>query len=188
MMDDFGNARSSQQLRIEIPCRGRRKDDRQARRERTSTETTKWTSIIHIEQRNQRLTKKSRSAAAAMPCRRNPLASLVGAIMNKRIRLPNRHPSETQQFDRDGTTITLTVGYKPDGSPGEIFLNANAPIPCSTFLMSDAAIVASLALQHGVPLQQLAHAVKRDRFGIASSPIGAALDRIHVPEVINAEK
>jgi len=55
-------------------------------------------------------------------------------------------------------------------------------------LMSDAAIVASLALQHGVPLQQLAHAVKRDRFGIASSPIGAALDRIHVPEVINAEK
>jgi hypothetical protein len=55
-------------------------------------------------------------------------------------------------------------------------------------LMSDAAIIASLALQHGVPLQQLAHAVKRDRFVIASSPIGAALDRIPVPKVINAEK
>jgi hypothetical protein len=50
-------------------------------------------------------------------------------------------------------------------------------------LMSDAAIISSIALQHGVPLRQLAHAIKRDRFGLASSPIGAALDRISTPEV-----
>ena len=50
--------------------------------------------------------------------------------------------------------------------------------------MSDAAIIASLALQNGVPLQQIAHALKRDKFGIASSPIGAAIDRISSPEVL----
>jgi hypothetical protein len=50
-------------------------------------------------------------------------------------------------------------------------------------LMSDAAIICSLALQHGVPLQQIAHAIKRDKFGLASSPIGAALDRIAMPQV-----
>ena len=29
MMDDFGNAGSCQQLRVEIPCRSRRQNDRQ---------------------------------------------------------------------------------------------------------------------------------------------------------------
>lgn len=50
--------------------------------------------------------------------------------------------------------------------------------------MSDAAIIASLALQYGVSLRQIAHSIKRDKFGIASSPIGAALDRISSPEVL----
>jgi hypothetical protein len=100
-----------------------------------------------------------------------------------RERLPNRRPNETQRFDRDGISVTLTVGYKPDGSPGEIFLNADRADSMLDVLMSDAAIIASLALQNGVPLQQIAHALKRDRFGIASSPIGAAIDRISKPEV-----
>jgi hypothetical protein len=100
-----------------------------------------------------------------------------------RERLPNRRPNETQEFDRDGINITLTVGYKPDGTPGEVFLNADRADSMLDVLMSDAAIIASIALQHGVPIQQIAHALKRDKFGIASSPIGAALDRISVPEV-----
>ena len=92
--------------------------------------------------------------------------------------LPNRRPNETRTFERDGIKIILTTGYKPDGNIGEIFLNAIPQNSMIDVLLSDAAIIASLALQFGVPLQQLAHAVKRDGFGIASSPIGAALDRI----------
>jgi len=101
--------------------------------------------------------------------------------MSGRERLPNRRPNETQVFERDGIKITLTTGYNPDGTVGEVFLNADRADSMIDVLMSDAAIIASIALQHGVPLQQIAHAVKRDKFGIASSPIGAALDRISVP-------
>ena len=101
-----------------------------------------------------------------------------------RERLPNRRPNETQVVERDGIRITMTVGYKPDRSVGEIFLNADRADSMLDVLMSDAAIIASLALQNGVPLRQLAHAIKRDKFGIASSPIGAALDRIIGPEAL----
>lgn len=101
-----------------------------------------------------------------------------------RDRLPNRRPNNTQVFDRDGIRITLTTGYRSDGSVGEIFLNADRADSMLDVLMSDAAIIASIALQHGVPLQQIAHSLKRDRFGVASSPIGAAFDRLTTPEVL----
>lgn len=101
-----------------------------------------------------------------------------------RERLPNRRPNETQEFDRDGIRITLTVGYRPNGEVGEIFLNADRADSMLDVLMSDAAIIASIALQYGVSLRQIAHAIKRDRFGIASSPIGTAIDRISSPEVL----
>jgi hypothetical protein len=101
-----------------------------------------------------------------------------------RERLPNRRPNETQEFDRDGINVRVTTGFKPDGSIGELFLNADRSDSMLDVLMSDAAIIASIALQHGVSVRQLAHAIKRDKFGIAASPIGAALDRISEPEVL----
>ena len=104
--------------------------------------------------------------------------------MTERTRLPNRRLNQTQKFNRDGITITMTLGFDPDGNIGEIFLNADRADSMLDVMMSDAAIICSLALQHGVPLPCIAHALKRDKFGIASSPIGAALDRITEPEVI----
>jgi hypothetical protein len=101
-----------------------------------------------------------------------------------RQRLPDRRPNETEEFERDGIHVTLTKGFKPNGEIGEIFLNADRSNSMLDVLMSDAAIIASIALQYGVSIRQLAHAVKRDRFGIASSPIGAALDRICPPEAL----
>ncbi len=44
----------------------------------------------------------------------------------------------------------------------------------------DAAVVCSLALQHGVPLETIRRALMRDSRGNASSPLGAALDLIAV--------
>lgn len=88
-------------------------------------------------------------------------------------------------FDMTASTaVTVTIGFKPDGEVGEIFLNADRADSMLDVLMSDAAIIASIALQYGASVRQLAHAIKRDRFGIASSPIGAALDRISSPEVL----
>lgn len=101
-----------------------------------------------------------------------------------RQRLPNRRPNETFEFERDGISVKMTIGVAPDGQPAEIFLNADRANSMLDVLMSDAAIIASLALQHGVPLATIAHAIKRDKFGIASSPIGAAIDRINAPGIV----
>jgi hypothetical protein len=72
----------------------------------------------------------------------------------------------------------MTVGLYPDGTIAEVFLNADRANSLLDFLMSDAAILASLALQYGAPLDEIRHALKRDIRGDAASPIGAALDKI----------
>jgi hypothetical protein len=81
-------------------------------------------------------------------------------------------------FERDGARFEITAGFYPDGRVGEIFLNADRANSLLDFLMSDAAILASLALQYGAPLDEIRHALKRDSRGDSASPIGAALDRI----------
>jgi hypothetical protein len=95
-----------------------------------------------------------------------------------RNRLPHRRPCETVAFERDGSRYRLTIGYFPDDRPGEIFLNHDCSDSLLDVLTSDAAILASLALQHGCSLETIAHALKRDGRGEASSPIGAAVDLI----------
>ncbi len=95
-----------------------------------------------------------------------------------RKRLPNKRRAETIAFERDGSRYQMTVGYFPDGGVGEIFLNADRADSLLDVMMSDAAILASLALQYGCPLDALVHALKRDARGISASPIGAALDQI----------
>ena len=101
-----------------------------------------------------------------------------GQANNARDRLPNRRSAITTSFQRDGARFEMTIGHYPDGRPGEIFLAADRANSLLDSLMSDAAILASLALQYGAPLDVIRHAVKRDFRGDASSPIGTALDRI----------
>jgi hypothetical protein len=72
----------------------------------------------------------------------------------------------------------MSVGFYPDGRPGEIFLNADRSNSLLDVLASDAAIAISLALQFGCPLETIRHAMKRDATGNASGPIGAAVDQI----------
>jgi hypothetical protein len=93
-------------------------------------------------------------------------------------RLPNRRCAISTSFERDGASFEMTAGYYPDGRVGEVFVNADRANSLLDFLMSDAAILASLALQYGAPLDEIRHALKRDGRGQAASPIGAALDRI----------
>jgi hypothetical protein len=99
--------------------------------------------------------------------------------------LPTRRQNWTEVFDdSNGIRMMLTVGLKPNGDIGEIFLNAGRSNSALDVLLSDAAIIVSIALQYGVPLRQLAHGIKRDARGVAASPIGAAIDRISIPEVL----
>lgn len=104
--------------------------------------------------------------------------------MTDRKRLPNRRRSETTEFMRDGSRFKITIGYYDNGNPGEVFFSADRANSLLDVLMSDAAIAISIALQHGAQLHEIAHALKRDGLGLASSPIGAAIDRITPPEEV----
>lgn len=92
--------------------------------------------------------------------------------------MPNRRRSFTLEYEKDGNRFRLAAGYYPDGALGEVFLNVGKTSSALDVLVSDAAILTSLALQYGCPLSVLQHALKRDGQGHAASPVGEALDRL----------
>jgi hypothetical protein len=95
-----------------------------------------------------------------------------------RTRLPNRRACETTAFEHGGASFTMTAGRYEDGRIGEAFINAGHANSALDFLISDAAILLSIALQFGADPGELRHAMKRFGDGSPASPIGAALDRI----------
>jgi len=40
-----------------------------------------------------------------------------------RVRLPERRAAETVDLDYDGTRFMVTIGFYPDGRPGEVFIH-----------------------------------------------------------------
>jgi hypothetical protein len=95
-----------------------------------------------------------------------------------RLRLPNRRLAETFDIEVAGLRYTCSVGRFPDGRIGEVFLQNHKPGSQSDSNARDAAVAASLALQHGCPLDVLRRALLRDSQGHASTPLGAALDQL----------
>jgi len=96
--------------------------------------------------------------------------------MTRRERLPNRRPAGTFDIEVAGLAYTVTIGRFPDGRVGEIFLQNHKPGSQSDSNARDAAVAASLALQHRCPLDTLRRALLRDSQGRASTPLGVALD------------
>lgn len=72
--------------------------------------------------------------------------------------------------------FSVAAGYYPDGKIGEIFLAAEKPGSELGTLVSDAAILASLALQHGASLNDLRHALQRDSDASPATLLGSALE------------
>jgi len=98
--------------------------------------------------------------------------------MTERRRLPNRRASETFKIESQNLTFTATVSRGTDGSVQEIFLQNHKAGSMAGINAQDAAVVCSLALQYGVPLDVIRHALMRDSQGHASGPLGVALDLI----------
>ena len=98
--------------------------------------------------------------------------------MTSRQRLPNRRASLVFDFQCGGLPYTASVSRVSDGRVAEIFLQNHKPASQSDSNARDTAIAASLALQHGRPLETLRKALLRDAQGRPSTPSGAALDLI----------
>jgi hypothetical protein len=108
-----------------------------------------------------------------------------------RQRLPNRRPSHTETLAVGGQTFTATVGFDPATCrPCEVFLTGGKEGSTLDALLADAAVVISVALQHGVSAKALAKSIGRlpemattpadldqgPPAKVPASPIGAALD------------
>jgi hypothetical protein len=98
--------------------------------------------------------------------------------------LANRRSSLTFTIQFQGERYHVTTGYYADGRIGEVFINrviGKASAKVGTLLdgvCRDSAVLMSLALQHGVDLGTMMHAITRNEDGEASTIIGAIVDRL----------
>jgi hypothetical protein len=105
-------------------------------------------------------------------------------VTPERRRLPNRRPAETVAIEVDGIIFTASVGFGVDGRPAELFLGGAKDGSGMAAILNDAAVIISLALQHGISAAALAKSVARvpdvlDGPAVrAASVIGAALDLV----------
>ncbi len=98
--------------------------------------------------------------------------------MSQRRRLPNRRANQSFCFELSGLNYVATVSYFPDNTLAEIFLGNGKAGSHADAAAKDSAVVASIALQFGVPASMIRHALLRDPQGRPSSPLGCALDII----------
>jgi ribonucleoside-diphosphate reductase alpha chain len=90
-----------------------------------------------------------------------------------RERLPNRRGADSVTFEHEGRKWTVAFSRFADGRLAEIFLDAPKQSPLAD-AAREVALVASLALQFGCPLETLRHALD----GRDASPLSAALGLI----------
>ncbi len=72
-----------------------------------------------------------------------------------RRRLPDERPSVTHKFRVGEQEGYITVGLFEDGRPGEVFITISKEGSTIRGLMDSVAVLTSLALQYGVPLEDL---------------------------------
>jgi hypothetical protein len=95
-----------------------------------------------------------------------------------RQRLPDRRAAETIQLEHGGQRFTVTVGFYPDGRPGEVFTHGIRTGSTLDALLADACVVVSCLIQHGVEPRDLASSMGRLGNAEAASVIGAVVDLV----------
>ena len=98
-----------------------------------------------------------------------------------RERLPARRASVTFEVEHAGYLYSVTAGVYGDGRIGEVFVTPRLKVKSGSLVEAiarDGAIVLSLALQHGCPLETVRAALTRDERGAPAGPIGALCDAL----------
>src|ERR1700733_9029864 len=93
-----------------------------------------------------------------------------------RNRLPDRRAHWLFRFECDGQSYTGGIGRFEDGRIAEIFINGSKVGAAAETNAQDAAIVASLALQHGCPIETIRHALARP--GGSAGPLATLLGKV----------
>lgn len=98
--------------------------------------------------------------------------------MTDREILPRRRESETISFVHGDFHYIATLGYHPGGRLGEVFLDSGKAGTSLSIATRDAAIAASLALQHGCPVETLRGAFLRNTDGSGAGVLATLFDLI----------
>jgi len=100
--------------------------------------------------------------------------------MTQRHRLADRRALETFAIEFEGERYKISMGREfgglgqPLGPVLEVFVNAQKANSQADVLVSDGAILMSLLLQYGCPIETINHAMKRNPDGSPSSALGRA--------------
>lgn len=94
--------------------------------------------------------------------------------------LPLRRRAETFEIDYGGLarSHTISVGFYEDGKLGEVFINGGKSGEVVEAIARDGAVLLSMALQSGVPIETIKHAITRNSQDEPASIIGAVVDRL----------
>lgn len=96
-----------------------------------------------------------------------------------RNRLPQRRYCETFEIVFNQAPVSVTIGCYADGRVGEVFLAMQKRAGSQADLAArDIAIMISLAIQHGVPLQVMADALTKDAEGRPEGLAGVVLPKL----------
>ena len=95
-----------------------------------------------------------------------------------RVRLPDRRAAEIVELEHGGQRFTVTVGFYPDGRPGEVFTHGLRSGSTLDALLADACVVVSCLIQHGAEPRDLAASMGRLGSAEPASVIGAVLDLV----------
>jgi hypothetical protein len=94
--------------------------------------------------------------------------------------LPQRREAETFNLRHGNHHYAVSIGHFPDGpGPAEIFIHGAKIGSDIESLARDAAVIISIALQYGVPLEVLAGAITRNPNGSPMTVVGAVLDQLN---------
>jgi len=88
----------------------------------------------------------------------------VAVTTATRIPLPVERQSLTHRFEVAGHKGYVTMGFYPDGRPGEMFVTMAKEGSTISGLMDTIATTVSIALQHGVPLKTIVNKLVHTRF------------------------
>src|SRR3989304_1242480 len=89
---------------------------------------------------------------------------VANATLPVRHRLPDTRRFVTHKFNIDGHEGYITVGMYDDGRPGELFIKIAKGGSTMSGFADTIGVLTSLALQHGVPVETLAHKFENMRF------------------------
>jgi hypothetical protein len=92
--------------------------------------------------------------------------------------LSHRREREGFDFVHAGVRYTACVGRFPDGRPAELFLSTTKAGTDVDAIARDAALLFSLAVQYGCPVDTIKAALSRDNAGQPAGALGRAIELI----------